>query len=212
MFNFCFRNIYNTHILYGFYMAEFVIQGKELISKTVKEHGSGAIVYVPKQWAGEKVSVIREIEYDVKKLSKSLNREKCIVYSYYVLDIVHRGHLLQMQNAKATAGKDGISIVGILTDKAVMEKKSKPILSFDERMLLAQAIKFNDFVVAQDTYSPLPNVKNIRPDILMESSSHDEKDINEARQVLTKLGGKIVTTPYYPMICSTDIKEKIRQG
>jgi hypothetical protein len=25
-------------------MAEFVIQGKELVSKTVKEHGSGAIV------------------------------------------------------------------------------------------------------------------------------------------------------------------------
>ena len=200
------------HILYGFYMSEFVIQGKELISKTVKEHGSGAIVYVPKQWAGEKVSVIREIEYDVKKLGKALNREKRIVYSYYVLDIVHRGHLLQMQNAKATAGRDGISVVGILTDEAVMEKKPKPILSFDERMLLAQAIKFNDFVVAQDMYSPLPNVKNIHPDILMESSSHSEKDIEEARRVMSKLGGKVVITPYYPMICSTDIKKKIREG
>ena len=193
-------------------MAEFIIQGRELVSKTVKSHGSGAIVYVPKQWTGEKVSVVREVEYDVKKLGKSLVREKRIVYSYYVLDIVHRGHLLQMQNAKATAGKDGISVVGILTDKAVMEKKPKPILSFDERMLLAQAIRFNDFVVAQDTYSPLPNVKNIRPDILMESSSHDEKDIDEARRVMAKLGGKVVTTPYYPMICSTDIKKKIREG
>jgi len=192
-------------------MAEFVIQGKELVSKTVKEHGSGAIVYVPKQWAGEKVSVIREIEYDVKKLGKTLDREKRIVYSYYVLDIVHRGHLLQMQNAKAVAGKDGISVVGILTDKAVMEKKSRPTLGFDERMLLAQAIKYNDFVVAQDTYSPLPNVKNIRPDVLMESSSHDENDVEEARRVMEKLGGKVVTTPYYPMICSTDIKKKIKE-
>jgi len=200
------------HIVYGFYMAEFVIQGKEVISKIVKEHGSGAIVYVPKQWAGEKVSVIREIEYDVKNLGKSLNREKRIVYSYYVLDIVHRGHLLQMQNAKATAGKDGISVVGILTDEAVMEKKKKPILSFDERMLLAQAIKFNDFVVAQGTYSPLPNVRNIHPDILMESSSHDENDIEEVRRVMDKHGGKVVVTPYYPMICSTDIKKKIREG
>lgn len=191
-------------------MSEFVIQGREIISKTAKSHGSGAIVYVPKQWAGEKVSVIREIEYDVKKLGKSLNREKRIVYSYYVLDIVHRGHLLQMQNAKATAGKDGISVVGILTDEAVMEKKSRPVLSFDERMLLAQAIRFNDFVVAQGTYSPLPNVKNIHPDIVMESSSHDEKDVEEARRVMNKWGGKVVVTPYYPMICSTDIKKKIR--
>jgi cytidyltransferase-like protein len=198
------------HIIYGFYMAEFVIQGKELVSKTVKEHGSGAIVYVPKQWAGEKVSVIREIEYDAKKLAKSLDREHRIVYSYYVLDIVHRGHLLQMQNAKATAGKDGVSVVGILTDEAVMEKKKRPILSLDERMLLAQAIKYNDFVVAQETYSPLPNVKNICPDVLMESISHAEEDIEEARRVMSKLGGKVITTPYYPMICSTDIKKKIR--
>jgi len=141
-----------------------------------------------------------------------MDREKRIVYSYYVLDIVHRGHLLQMQNAKATAGRDGISVVGILTDKAVMEKKPRPILGFDERMLLAQAIKYNDFVVAQDAYSPLPNVRNIHPDVLMESSSHDENDIGEARKVMDKLGGEVVTTPYYPMTCSTEIKKKIREG
>ena len=193
-------------------MSEFLIQGKEIISKIVKKHGSGALVYVPKQWAGEKVSVIREIDYEAKKLRKSLDHEKRIVYSYYVLDIVHRGHLLQMQNAKAIAGKDGISIVGILTDEAVMERKAKPVLNFDERMLLAQAIKFNDFAVAQDTYSPLPNVKNIRPDILMESSSHNENDIDEARRVMVKLGGKVIVTPYYPTISSTKIKEEIRRN
>lgn len=192
-------------------MAEFVIQGKELVSKTVKEHGSGAIVYVPKQWAGEKVSVIREMEYDAKKLAKSLNREHRIVYSYYVLDLVHRGHLLQMQNAKATAGKNGISVVGILTDEAVMEKKKRPILRLDERMLLAQAIKYNDFVIAQETYSPLPNVKNICPDVLMESSSHAKDDIEEAKRVMSKLGGKVVVTPYYPMLSSSEIKKKIRE-
>jgi len=192
-------------------MAEFVIQGREIISKTAKEHGSGAIVYVPKHWAGEKVSVIREMEYDVGKLGKTLPREKRIIYSYYVLDIVHRGHLLQMENAKAIVGKNGISVVGILTDEAVMEKKAKPILSFDERMLLAQAIKFNDFVVAQSTYSPLPNVKNIHPNVLMESSSHDERDNIEARRVMNELGGSVIVTPYYPSICSTDIKKKIRE-
>ena len=40
-----------------------------------------------------------------------------IVYSYYVLDIVHKGHLLYMQTAKSIAGKNGLSIVDILTDE-----------------------------------------------------------------------------------------------
>ena len=65
-----------------------------------------------------------------------------LVYSYYVLDIVHKGHLLMMKNSKAIAGEDGKLIVGILTDEAVMEKKPKPILSFEDRVNLASAIKY----------------------------------------------------------------------
>lgn len=134
-----------------------------------------------------------------------------IVYSYYVLDIVHTGHLLQMKNSKAIAGKDGKSIVGILTDEAVMEKKPKPALSFPERMELAAAIKYVDVVVPQETYSPLPNVMKIRPDILMESASHDEAEIEKARKSMESIGGRIIVTPYYPGQSSTNIKTAIRK-
>ena len=133
-----------------------------------------------------------------------------IVYSYYVLDIVHHGHLNHMKNAKAAAGKDGISVVGILTKEAVLEKKpKKPILSFDERIELAHAIKYNDFVVAQDTYSPLPNIKRIRPDIVMESDSHDPKDVQAIVSYLEHTGGRVIIDPYYPFYSSTKIKKNI---
>jgi len=133
-----------------------------------------------------------------------------IVYSYYVLDIVHKGHLLMMKNAKAIAGPDGKLIVGILTDEAVMEKKPRPITSFEERVELASAIKYVDVAVAQETYSPLPNVKQIKPDILMESSSHDERAIEEAREFMKDINGKVVVLPYFPSQSSTNIKNKIK--
>ncbi len=132
-----------------------------------------------------------------------------LVYSYYVLDIVHKGHLEMMKNAKAIAGADGKLIVGILTDEAVMEKKKKPVLSFDERVELAGAIRYVDLVVAQDTYSPLPNVKKIRPDILMESASHADEAIEEAHKVMKELHGRVIVIPYYQAKSSTDIKMKI---
>ena len=134
-----------------------------------------------------------------------------VVYSYYVLDIVHSGHLLMMKNAKAIAGEGGKLIVGILTDEAVMEKKRKPVIPFEERIELAGAIKYVDAAVAQDTYSPLPNVKKIKPDILMESSSHDETAIEEARKVMADFDGKVIVLPYYPSRCSTDIKDQIKE-
>lgn len=133
-----------------------------------------------------------------------------LVYSYYVLDIIHKGHLVMMENAKAIAGKDGRLIVGILTDKAVMEKKAKPILSFDERMDLAGAIRYVDLVVPQETYSPLPNVMKIRPDILMESTNHGEDEIEKAREVMESIGGRVIVIPYYPDHSSTYIKNQIR--
>ncbi len=134
-----------------------------------------------------------------------------LVYSYYVLDIVHKGHLKMMENAKAIAGEDGKLIVGILTDEAVMEKKPKPILSFDERYDLACALKCVDLVVAQETYSPLPNVKKIKPDILMESSSHTDEAIEEAREVMESIGGKVIVIPYFPSQSSTNIKNDINK-
>lgn len=135
-----------------------------------------------------------------------------IVYSYYVLDIVHEGHLLMMRNAKRIAGEDGLLIIGILTDEAVMEKKPKPVMSLEQRMALAEAIKYVDIVVAQESYSPLPNVERLRPDILMESASHTDESIEAARVLMTRLGGRVVVLPYYPPQSSSDIKQRICSG
>lgn len=134
-----------------------------------------------------------------------------LVYSYYVLDIVHKGHILMMKNSKAIAGEDGKLIVGILTDEAVMEKKPKPVLSFEDRIELASAIKYVDVVVAQETYSPLPNVMKIRPDILMESTSHDEDEIEKAREYMKSINGRVVAIPYFPAQSSTNIKNEIKK-
>ncbi len=135
-----------------------------------------------------------------------------IVYSYYVLDIVHKGHLLMMKNAKAIAGEDGKLVVGILTDEAVMEKKSKPTIPFEERIELASAIKYVDVAVAQETYSPLPNIMKIKPDILMESTSHNEEEIEKAREYMKSINGKVIVIPYYPSQSSTEIKNMIKNN
>lgn len=134
-----------------------------------------------------------------------------IVYSYYVLDIVHKGHLHHMQIAKAIAGENGLSIVGILTDEAVMEKKPRPTMSFQERLDLAAAIRFNDVVVLQATYSPLENLRLLCPDLALESSSHNGPDISKVRAFMQTIHGKVFVIPYYSIQSSTKIKERVRE-
>jgi cytidyltransferase-like protein len=133
-----------------------------------------------------------------------------IVYSYFVLDIVHRGHLLFLKNSKAVAGPEGRLIVGIVSDEAVLAKKGKaPILSFSERLELANSIKYVDLVVCQKNYTPYDNVKSISPNILMESDSHDEVQITKGRELMKELGGRVIVMPYFHGQSSTLLKSKI---
>ena len=129
-----------------------------------------------------------------------------IVYAYVCGDILHEGHLLQLENAKALGDK---LIVGVLTDEAVMEKKKAPIISFAQRLRLVQAIGCVDCVVPQHEYSPITNVNALGVDILMESASHLG---NKYLDDLNGLGVRVIMTPYYPGQSSTDIKEKIKNG
>jgi len=123
--------------------------------------------------------------------------ENTVVYAYVVADLLHTGHILYLENAKALGDK---LIVGVLTDEATMEKKLKPILSFSERMRLIKALKCVDCVVAQTEYSPERNIKTINPDIIVESESHE---VNTDK--------RIIIFPYYPEQSSTKIKEKLKK-
>lgn len=122
-----------------------------------------------------------------------------IGYAYVVGDILHFGHIRYLKNCKALCDK---LIVGVLTDEAVMEKKSQPIVEFRERLELVSELRSVDAVVAQETYSPLDNVRAIKPGILFESTSHDDPVINPY--------GSTIVMPYFPKQSSSSIKRKIQ--
>lgn len=128
-----------------------------------------------------------------------------IVYCYVCGDILHKGHIEYLKNCKALGDK---LIVGVLTDAAVMEKKPRPAMSFDERFDLVRSLKWVDLAVAQNTYSPLDNVMALKPDILVETTDHKKQPANEFMQ---SIGGRVLVMPYYPDHSSTEIKNKIRE-
>ena len=127
-----------------------------------------------------------------------------IVYAYVCGDILHKGHIEHLKNAKALGDK---LIVGVLTDVAIMEKKARPIMSFDERFDLVRSLRWVDMAVAQNTYSPLENIMALKPDILAEATDHKEQPANE---FMKSIGGRVLAMPYYPNHSSTQIKDNIK--
>ena len=128
-----------------------------------------------------------------------------IVYAYVCGDILHKGHIEHLKNCKALGDK---LVVGVLTDNAVMEKKPRPAMGFDERFDVIRSLRWVDVVVPQYMYSPLDNVRALKPDILVEATDHKEQPANKFMQ---KIGGRVIIMPYYPNHSSTEIKAWIKK-
>ena len=118
---------------------------------------------------------------------------------------------MMIKKCRQVAGPQGLLFAGILTEDAIKEKKPPPILSFEERFEIASSIKYFDQVIPQEAYSPLSNLKKIKPNILMESSSHSKEDIQRAEKYMKSINGKVITVPYYDGQSSSKIKDLIRK-
>ena len=132
-----------------------------------------------------------------------------IVYAYIVGDIIHIGHLLHLENGKALGDT---LVVGVLTDEAVMEKKPRPAIPFHERLDIVKSLTMVDIAVAQETYSPVNNILDIEPDVVVESNSHSYDILQSTKKASKSIGARVVVMPYSPTTSSTDIKKRIQSG
>lgn len=132
-----------------------------------------------------------------------------VVYAYVVCDIIHKGHLVHLQNAKALGD---VLIVGVLTDEAVMERKPKPTISFNERFDIVRNLKMVDVAVPQGTYLPESNIISIKPDIVAESVSHKTPIIQSTTEAAKIVGARVMVMPYWTQQSSTSIKKRIKDG
>ena len=83
-----------------------------------------------------------------------------IIYVPFAADILHSGHLNILSEAK----KYGDIIVGLLSDKAIIEYKNLPLISYDERFKVISSLKNVKKIVKQDKWDYTDILNQIKPD------------------------------------------------
>jgi rfaE bifunctional protein nucleotidyltransferase chain/domain len=131
-----------------------------------------------------------------------------VVFTNGCFDLLHRGHVHVLRQAKA---QGDILIVGINSDQSIKTIKgaARPILPETNRVKLIAAMEMVDYVVLFDDPDPYRLIDAIKPSVLAKGGDWSMDKIVGA-DIVTEHGGKISIIPYLQGFSTTEIIERIR--
>lgn len=135
-----------------------------------------------------------------------------IGYTTGVFDLFHIGHLNILQRAKEQCD---YLIVGVSTDELVEQYKHKrPVISYEERSRIVEAIRYVDKVVPQINRNKMEAWEQLHFDRMFVGDDWKGTPLfNEMEEKFRPLGVEIVYFPYTNGTSSTflkDVLDKIR--
>ncbi|MDO6639519.1 MULTISPECIES: adenylyltransferase/cytidyltransferase family protein [unclassified Shewanella] len=131
---------------------------------------------------------------------------KKIGYTTGVFDLFHIGHLNVLKRARLECD---YLIVGVTSDELSMSAKNKkPVIPFQERMEIVEAIKFVDEVVPQVNYDKLEAWNNLRFDRMFVGDDWKGTDKwNQIENEFAEFGVEILYFPYTSHTSSSILRE-----
>lgn len=121
-------------------------------------------------------------------------------------DMLHYGHLLILQRAKAQCEK---LIVGVSTGELIKTYKGlPPIINLTQRKAMVEALKCVDKVLTQSELVSIQQFMDLKADVFFLGDDWKENYTNEGINWLRD-NNKIIWLPYTHSLSSSKIKEKI---
>ena len=134
---------------------------------------------------------------------------RVVVFTNGCFDLVHRGHIHLLRQAKALGD---ILIVGLNSDVSVKTIKGpdRPIMPEADRIELIAALEMVDYVVVYSEPDPYHIIAAIKPNVLVKGGDWSADKIIGA-DVVEQNGGRVAVVPYLPEFSTTQIIERIRK-
>jgi rfaE bifunctional protein nucleotidyltransferase chain/domain len=123
-------------------------------------------------------------------LAQRLRRRRLkVVFTNGVFDILHRGHVKYLEQAKSFGD---VLIVGLNSDTSVrrLKGRSRPLQPQRDRAEILLGLKAVDYVVIFGEDTPAKLIQAIRPDILVKGADYKLSEIVGA-DFVKSLGGQV---------------------
>ena len=124
-----------------------------------------------------------------------------IVYTSGTFDLFHSNHLKMIKYAK---GLGDVLIVGVSTDELVSSYKNPPIIPFEERIQIVEALRYPDVVIPQHSLDHTDIVKRLNINVFVVGDDWVGK-----YDYLKDLGVTVFYFPYGQGTSSSTVKKRI---
>jgi D-beta-D-heptose 7-phosphate kinase/D-beta-D-heptose 1-phosphate adenosyltransferase len=125
-------------------------------------------------------------------------------------DILHRGHIRLLAEARATCDR---LVVGLNSDASTRRLKgpSRPINSAEERAEVLAALEAVDLVIIFEQDTPIELIKRVRPSVLVKGADYKRDEV-VGREIVEATGGSVVLVDLVPGRSTTATLARARQS
>ena len=153
---------------------------------------------------------LKNLDELVAIAAQARQKGKSVVFTNGCFDILHRGHVHVLRQAKATGD---VLIVALNSDRSVRQIKGekRPVLSETDRIELIGAMEMVDYLVVFDDLEPYKLIAAIKPDVLAKGGDWSAQTMVGA-DVVQRAGGRVVVIPYLKGFSTSEIIERIMKS
>lgn len=134
-----------------------------------------------------------------------------LVFTNGVFDILHRGHVAYLEQAKALGASLVVAVNSDASARRLGKGTERPLNTLEDRMAVLAALACVDLVVPFDTDTPLDLIVACAPDVLVKGGDYSLATAVGASEVLAR-GGRFVAIPFVYERSTTALVRKIRDA
>ena len=141
------------------------------------------------------------------RASRALPRP--LVFTNGVFDILHRGHVTYLEQARALGASLVVAVNSDASVRRLGKAPDRPLNPLDDRMAVLAALAAVDLVVPFDDDTPRELIVACLPDVLVKGGDYTAETTAGAAEVIAA-GGRFVAIPFATTRSTTALIAKIR--
>ncbi|TMA95124.1 MAG: D-glycero-beta-D-manno-heptose 1-phosphate adenylyltransferase [Deltaproteobacteria bacterium] len=151
---------------------------------------------------------LKTLDELIKIAAQARRNGKSVVFTNGCFDLLHRGHVHVLRQAKAAGD---LLVVAINSDQSVKAIKgpTRPVAAEMDRLELIAAMEMVDYVILFDEPDPSKLITAIKPNVLAKGGDWGADGVVGA-DIVEREGGRVVLVPYLKGYSTSEIIERIR--